>query len=108
MSGKGSARVSVAGLVCVRPGQRTRRIYRTVVHHGRKNENKGFSARDFKLLLQAAHQQLRAPLLVVWDNLNTHICSEMRTYIDDRDWLTVFQFPAYALELNPARASGPT
>lgn len=30
VSGKGSGRVSVAGLVCVRPGQRSRLIYRTL------------------------------------------------------------------------------
>ncbi len=32
VSGKGSGRVSVAGLVCVRPGQRSRLIYRTRLH----------------------------------------------------------------------------
>jgi hypothetical protein len=59
--GKRSGRVSVAGLVCVKPGRRTRLIYRTITHHGRKNEQKGFRVHDFKRLLEAAHQQLHGP-----------------------------------------------
>lgn len=102
VSGKGSGRVSVAGLVCVKPGQRTRLIYRTITYHGRKNENKGFRVRDFTLLLQAAHQQLRAPIVVVWDNLGAHVSTEMRQYTDDHAWLTVVQLPSYAPDLNPA------
>jgi hypothetical protein len=46
VSGKGSGRVSVAGLVCFRPGQRSRLIYRTVVHRGRKGERRSFSEID--------------------------------------------------------------
>jgi transposase len=101
VSGKGSGRVSVAGLVCIKPGRRTRLIYRTIVYHGRKNEPKGFKAGDFKRLLEAAHQQLRGPLLIVWDNLPAHVSVETRTFIDTHDWLTVFQLPSYAPELNP-------
>jgi hypothetical protein len=36
VSGKGSGRVSLAGVIAVRPGFRTRLIYRAIVHHGRK------------------------------------------------------------------------
>jgi transposase len=38
---------------------------------------------------------------VVWDGLNTHTSRAMRELIAARDWLTVFQLPAYAPELNP-------
>jgi transposase len=44
---------------------------------------------------------LRAPLLLVWDNLNHHVSAVMRAFVNDHDWLTVVQLPAYAPELNP-------
>jgi putative transposase len=36
VSGKGSGRISVAGLVCVKPGNRIRLLYRIKVHRSRK------------------------------------------------------------------------
>jgi putative transposase len=98
---KGSGRVSLAGLMCSRPGHDPRLIYRTIVHHGRKDEPKGFTEADYAQLLDAAHQQLGGPIVVVWDNLNAHVSTRMRRYIAARTWLTVFQLPAYAPELNP-------
>ncbi|QJS99682.1 IS630 family transposase [Streptomyces asoensis] len=41
-----------------------------------------------------------APIVLVWDRLNTHISHKMRDLIDARSWLTVFTLPAYAPELN--------
>jgi hypothetical protein len=46
------------------------------------------------------HQQLAGPLVVVWDNLNSHVSAAMAELIA-RDWLTIFQLPPYAHELNP-------
>ena len=40
VSGKGSGRVSVAGLVCLRPGARGHLFYRVRVHRGRKGERR--------------------------------------------------------------------
>lgn len=102
VSGKGSGRVSVAGLVCVRPGRRSRLIYRTRTHRGRKGERRSFSETDYAALLDAAHQQLGGPIVVIWDNLNTHISAAMRELIAARDWLHVIRLPAYAPDLNPA------
>jgi putative transposase len=101
VSGKGSGRVSIAGLVCVRPGHRSRLIYRTRVHRGRKGERRSFAEADYAALLDAAHQQLGAPIVVIWDNLNTHRSAAMRELIAARDWLHVIRLPAYAPELNP-------
>ncbi|MFD0597361.1 hypothetical protein ACFQZ4_37955 [Catellatospora coxensis] len=42
----GGVRVSVAGMVCYRPGERSRLIYRTMLHRGRKGEQKGFRERS--------------------------------------------------------------
>lgn len=33
--------------------------------------------------------------------LNTHVCAQMRQFIDDHAWLTVYQLPAYSPDLNP-------
>ncbi|HEX5406596.1 MAG TPA: transposase [Pseudonocardiaceae bacterium] len=101
VSGKGSGRVSIAGLMCVRPGERSRFIYRTRIHRGRKGERRSFSEADYAALLDAAHQQLGGPIVVIWDNLNTHRSAAMRELIAARDWLHVIRLPAYAPELNP-------
>ncbi|GAA3410630.1 hypothetical protein GCM10018952_15950 [Streptosporangium vulgare] len=102
VSGKGSDRVSIAGLVCCKPHRRSRLIYRIRLHRGHKDERRSFAERDYADLLDAAHQQLGAPIVLVGDNVNTHISRAMQSYIAARDWLTVYRLPAYALELNPA------
>ena len=102
-------RVSLAALIAVKPGQRARLIYR--VHYGRRSrgdKRKGFTETDYARLLDAAHQQLGGPLVVVWDNLNTHVSAAMAGLVAARDWLTVFQLPPYAHELNPVELSGRT
>ncbi|MDT5040564.1 MAG: hypothetical protein QOE51_1549 [Actinoplanes sp.] len=104
VSGKGSGRISIAGLSCYRPGQRSRLIYRTIVHRNCKGERRSFSERDYIALIDAAHQQLDGPIVLVWDNLNTHISAAMRAMIDARDWLHVIRLPAYAPDLNPVEA----
>lgn len=101
VSGKGSGRISIAGLVCVRSGQRSRLIYRIRLHRGRKGERRSFAETDYAALLDAAHQQLGGPIVVIWDNLNTHISAAMRGLIDARNWLHVIRLPAYAPDLNP-------
>ncbi|HZN17107.1 MAG TPA: transposase [Micromonosporaceae bacterium] len=105
VSGKGSGRVSVAGLVAAKPGQRSRLFYRTRTSRGRKGERKGFTEADYAALLTAAHRQLKAPVVVVWDGLNTHTSKVMRHFVDSHDWLTVVQLTAYAPDLNPAEGA---
>jgi len=102
VTAQGSKRLSVAALVCARPGCRARLIYRThpACGHG-QHRRKGFTETDYARLLDAAHQQLAGPIVLVWDNLPTHVSRAMRQLIAARSWLTVFQLPAYAPELNP-------
>ncbi|TDQ52612.1 putative transposase [Actinorugispora endophytica] len=101
----GSDRVALAALVCVKAGHRPRLFYRTHIHHGhRRNDPKGFTATDHVHLLDAAHQRLGGPIVLVWDNLNTHTSKETRALIDARPWLTVHRLPPYAPELNPVEA----
>jgi hypothetical protein len=102
VSGKGSEWVSVAGLICLRPATRGRLFYRVRVHRGRKGERRSLSEADYASLVTAAHNQLHAPIVLVWDNLNTHVSAVMREFIDaHRQWLTVVRLPDYAPELNP-------
>ena len=101
VSGKGSGRISVAGLVCVKPGHRPRLLYRIKVHRPRKGERRSFAETDYAALLDAAHQYLKAPIVLIWDNLNVHISAAMRELITTRDWLHVIRLPAYAPDLNP-------
>jgi putative transposase len=106
VSGKGSGRVSVAGLTCYRPGERSRFFYRIRLHTGRKGERRSLSEADYASLVTAAHTQLHAPLILVWDNLNTHISAEMHTLLQPhQDWLTVVRLPAYAPDLNPVEGA---
>ena len=102
-AGKGAGRVSIAGLVCLRPVARSRLLYRMRIHRGRKGERRSMSEADYAGLITAAHQQLHAPVILIWDNLNTHVSAVMRAFTDaHRDWLTVVRLPAYAPDLNPA------
>jgi hypothetical protein len=102
VSGKGSGRVSVAALVCLKPGARGHVFYRTRVHRGRKGERRSMSEADYAELITAAHQHLHAPVILAWDNLNTHASAVMRRFIEAHpDWLTEVRLPAYAPDLNP-------
>jgi putative transposase len=93
-------RLSLAALVATRPGHRPRLIYRT--HRGRRGGGrKGFTEADYAALLDAAHQQLGGPIVLVWDNLNTHASKAMAEIVAARSWLTVYRLPPYAHELNP-------
>ena len=106
VTGGHNSQVSLAALICVKPGCAPRLIYR--VHRRRarsRDRRKGFTEADYARLLDAAHQQPGGPLVVVWDGLNTHVSRAMRELTAARPWLTVFQLPAYAPELNPVEMS---
>ena len=79
VTGGSNRRVSLAALICIKPGHRPRLIYR--IHHARgaaNGQRKGFTETDYARLLDAAHQQLGGPIVLVWDNLNTHVSRAMR------------------------------
>lgn len=98
----GTKRVSMAALICTKAGRRPRLIYRIHLDRGpAKRRRKGFTETDYARLLDAAHQQLGGPVVLVWDNLNTHVSRTMQELIAARLWLTVYQLPPYAPELNP-------
>ena len=91
----------MAGLLAYRPGHRGHFYYRLVTHRGRRGERRSLSEADYAALLSAAHQQLHAPIILIWDNLNTHLSKRMQKFVTaHEDWLTVVRLPAYAPELN--------
>ncbi len=102
VTGGSNKRVSLAALIAIKPGHAPRLIYRVhKARHRGNHQRKGFTETGYARLFDAAHQQLTGPLVVVWDNLNTHVSGAMTELVAARDWLTVFQLPPYAHELNP-------
>jgi hypothetical protein len=96
-----SGRLSVAGMACLKPGRPGRFFYRLRVHRRRKGERRSMSEADYAHLISAAHQMLNAPVILIWDGLNTHVSRKMRAFTEARtDWLTVVQLPGYAPDLN--------
>ncbi|MDH6703344.1 transposase [Kitasatospora sp. MAA19] len=72
------------------------------IHRGRKGECKAFTWQDYRDLILRARIQLGGPIVLVWGNLSTHLMPSMREFIAaNQDWLTVFQLPSYAPDLNP-------
>jgi DDE superfamily endonuclease len=84
VTGGSSKRVSLAALIAVKPGQRPRLVFR--VHAGRRGDKrKGFTEAGYARLPGAARQQLGGPVVLVWDNLNTHLSKAMTSLIAARD-----------------------
>ena len=55
--GAGGGRVSIAGVVCYRPGDRPRLFYQLLVYRRRTGEPKGFSWQDYRDLIIATHRR---------------------------------------------------
>ena len=83
--GGGSGHISVAGLACYRPGDRSRLIYRLRLYRGRKGETKTFTWTEYRDLLLATHRQLPGGnIVLIWDNLNVYLKAELRAFTDAR------------------------
>lgn len=100
--GRSQRRFSIAALTCYKAGERSRLIFRPKQHPDHKNGGRrSFTWTDYRDLLIAAHRQLGAPHVLIWDNLNVQLDARLRTFIASRDWITSFQLPPYAPDLNP-------
>lgn len=83
--GSPGGRISVAGLVCYRPGRRTRLLFRLHRYQRRKGEQASFTWRDYRDFLVLAHHELGTAFIEA-----------------DSSWLRVFRLPSYVPDLNPA------
>jgi transposase len=101
--GGGTGKVNIAGVACFRPGCRPHLFYKLHVYRRRKGEAKGFTWAEHRDLIIAAHRELAAPVIWIWDNLNTHLGPGLADFArQNREWLRIYRLPAYAPELNPA------
>jgi hypothetical protein len=92
----------MAGMTCYKPGERSRLIYAIREYRGRSDQPKGFGWKDYRDLVLRARTQLGGPLVVVYDNLRMHLVAPLREFFEaNADWLTVFQLPTYAPDINP-------
>lgn len=64
-------------------------------------QRNGFGDDHFADLLDAAHQHLAAPIVLVWKGLPAHKSAKMHALIADRPWLRAHRLHGYAPELNP-------
>ena len=81
---RGSGQVSMVGMACYKPGERSRLIYAIREYRGRKDEPKGFGWREFRDLIVRARIQLGGPIVLVWDNVRLHLTTGMREFVDAR------------------------
>ena len=96
-----AGRLSVAAWPASSPGGRAGSSTGSEVHRRRKGDRASMSEADYAALVSAAHRTQNAPVVLVWDNLNTHRSQKMRAYTEaNSDWLTVIHLPAYAPDLN--------
>ncbi|MEU8952311.1 hypothetical protein [Streptomyces sp. NPDC048489] len=85
---------SAAALACYKTGEPTRLIHRPRTRLLLNGARKSFTWQDYRNLLVRAHIQFGGPIVVVWDNLNTHLVAGLKRYETDHDWLTIIRFPA--------------
>ncbi|MFH9426557.1 transposase [Streptomyces sp. NPDC017529] len=101
--GRSQRRFSIAALACHSPGERSRMIFRPERHPDhQRGGRRSLTWSDYRGLLTAAHHQLKAPLVLVWDNLNMHLDHHIRDVIAAHEGITCYQQPSYAPDPNPA------
>jgi putative transposase len=89
------SRINVLGAVLISPhGRRIRLCSR--LHHGT------VTGREVVAFLRQLVRRVRGPIVLVWDNHPIHQRKLVQQFIARHPRLHVFQFPAYAPELNPA------
>jgi hypothetical protein len=64
--GAGGGRVSIAGVVCCRPGDRPHLFCQLRACRRRKGEARGFSWQDYRDLIIVTHRSLSAPVVWCW------------------------------------------
>ncbi len=78
--GRSRRRTSVAALCWFKAGEKSRLIHRPRTHLLLKGARRSFPWKDYRDLLVRAHIQLGGPIVVVRDNLNTHLAAGLKRY----------------------------
>ncbi|MFD5660002.1 transposase [Streptomyces hirsutus] len=81
MSGRRSGRLSVAELIAMRPGSRLRLCHCLRIPPAGRSKRRNMGERDFVALIDGVHQLVKAPIVLGWDRLNTHVSRVMRELI---------------------------
>ena len=88
--------LSLAGFVCYHPAG-----HGVLVHYTHRRE--AFDTAALIDVLRGLRRFLRAPVVLVWDNLGAHHSAGMRGFLATQTgWLRVHALPSYAYDLNPA------
>jgi putative transposase len=95
--------VSLAAVIAVKTGQWPRLICRVHAAPPRRSAQ-GFTEPGYARLPTPRTTSSAARSSWSGTNLNTHVSKAMGRLVAARDWLTVFQLPAYASELNPVKS----
>lgn len=94
VSRKRRQRMNAIGWLCVHPGDgRVRLVYTA--------QRESITQHDLPDLISRVHDQLRAPVVLVWDNHSSHTARWVSRELAGREWLSVVHLPKYAPELNP-------
>lgn len=87
-------RVSAAGFLCYRADGKRARLY--------LHTQPGSYTSDILIpALRDLHRRLRAPVILIWDGLNSHWSHKMAAFVGSQKWLQVERLPGYAPDLNP-------
>lgn len=88
--------VSLSGTIIVTPSGTQPKLFLRIL---RKSVNSESVIRYFKELKKHLSSK---KLLLFWDGLPAHRSRKVRDYLkNEKDWLRIERFPAYAPELNP-------
>jgi hypothetical protein len=72
------------------------------VHRGREGEPNGFTWQVHRDLIMCAHRRLNGPIVLVRNNLRTHLMPPVKEFIAaNEDWPTAYHFSPYVPGLNP-------
>jgi transposase len=86
----------LAGFICYHPAQRT-----VLVHY--THRRKAFDTTGLIDAMRGLRRFLRAPVVLIWDNLGIHHSIGMHHFLASQSsWLRVHALPSYAYDLNPA------
>ncbi|MFI1840275.1 hypothetical protein ACH433_45175 [Streptomyces olivaceoviridis] len=66
VSARRSGRLSVAGLIAVRPGSRTRLCHRLRTHRAGSSARRSMGERDVVALIDGVHQLVKVPVVLIW------------------------------------------